>query len=102
MRTPAQTAFSEGFAALAEVHGSPWTFGGVSFAGIASPLKHDDPRMPGSGDRLLELQVATASLPTPSPRKGDDLVRDGKSYRVTRLPDTDASTGITTFILAVA
>jgi hypothetical protein len=101
MRTPAQDAFGEGFSALAEIHGQLWIFGGASFAGVASPLKTDDSRMPGAGDRLLELQVATVSLPTPAPRRGDDLMREGKAYHVTRLPDADTSTGITTFVVAV-
>ena len=100
MPTPAQEAFAEGFSALSDVHGSLWTFGGASFAGVQLQLQHDDPRMVGAGDRVLVLEVLTASLPTPSPARGDDLMHGGKAYRVTRLPDVNAATGRTVFILA--
>ena len=102
MPTPAQEAFAEGFSALSEVHDpqKSWTFGGASFAGVQLQLQHDDPRMVGAGDRVLVIEVSTAALPTPTPTRGEDLMRGGKAYRVTRLPDVNAATGRTTFILA--
>src|SRR5690606_10510745 len=104
MATLAQAAFAEGFAALAGVHGNSWAFGSASFAGVASALKPDDPRMEGSPDRLIELIVRTSSLPAVPPKRGQEIRRqsDGAWHRITRQPDADDSTGFTTFILVRA
>jgi hypothetical protein len=99
MATPAQEAFAEGFSALASVHGSSWTFGDASFAGVATVLKPDDPRMAGSNDRLFEIVIPTAQLPETGPTRGDDLVRDDRHHRVARV-DHDANSGLTTILIA--
>ncbi len=85
MPTPAQEAFEEGFSALSEVHATAWPFGATSFEGVGSVLKRDDPRLLGSSDRLLELIVSPAELPSPPPTRGDELVQDSNFYRVTSI-----------------
>jgi hypothetical protein len=100
MPTPAQEAFAEGFSDLLEIHGETWTFGASEFAGVASILKADDPRLLGSTDRHIEIQVSTAGLPAVRPKRSDEIVRDGVCYRITRGLDVDLATGLTT-ILAV-
>jgi len=89
----------EGFMLLLDVHGQPWTFGAASFAGVASPLKPDDPRMDGSGDRLFEVQVVTTSLPAIKPGRGDAISCAGKFHRITRPLDNDFATGITSILV---
>lgn len=101
MPTPAQEAFAEGFAELAGVHDpdGSWSFGGVTFAGVASTLRPDDPRMAGSADRLIEVTALTADLPATLPTRGDELVRGTRRHRIARA-DTDEATGYTTFLVS--
>lgn len=101
MSTPAQEAFEEGFDALAEIHDPDrsWTFGDASFAGISSELRPDDPRMVGSSDSLFEMAVRTADLPSPAPRRGDELFHDGRYWRIARA-DASIVTGRTTFTVS--
>lgn len=98
MSTPAQEAFAEGFAALAEIHATTWIFGGSSFSGVASPIKPDDPRMSGSPDRLFVVEAKTSEL-SPRPARGDELVRGSTYYRVVRI-DREFATGLTTILVA--
>lgn len=100
MPTPAQEAFAEGFTDLDSVHGTSWTVGSTSFRGVASILKPDDPRLLGSSDRLLEITVPSASVPS-AVKRGVELTRDGRNHRVTRDPLPDYATGLTS-ILVVA
>lgn len=102
MPTPAEEAFAEGFSELADVHGKSWTFGGSSFAGVASALRSDDPRMEGSADRLFEVVALTDDLPSPAPKRGDEITQGSKTYRVTRRPDAEPSTGLTTLVVVEA
>ena len=99
MPTIAQEAFAEGFAALSEVHATAFTFGATVFDGVASVLKPDDPRMLGSADTVLELQVTPAELPSPSFNRGDQLARDSILYRVSKSGHFDRATGVHTFEL---
>jgi hypothetical protein len=98
MSTPAQEAFAEGFEARFEVHGSLWTIGTALLRGIASTLKPDDPRMPASGDRLLDVECLTSELPSPAPARGGELVRAGKFHRIVRV-DSDEATGATSILV---
>lgn len=100
MPTPAEAAFAEGFAALASVHAKTWTFGGYSFRGVASALKPDDPRMIGSGDRLVEIEVLTADIEGIEIKRGDEWMCGGTAYRIARQPDDDEATGYTSIIAA--
>jgi hypothetical protein len=100
MPTPAQQAFSEGFTALLDVHGQTWTFGAATFAGVSSPLSPSDPRMVGSADYLLELEVLASSL-TQRPSQGDELIQDGFYYRVSHIHHVPAR-GVIVFLLTVA
>jgi hypothetical protein len=101
MSTPALDAFAEGFAELAGAHDpdGSWSFGGVAFAGVASTLRPDDPRMAGSGDRMIEVQALTSSLPDPAPQRGNELTRGTRHHRIARA-DTDDATGYTTFLVS--
>lgn len=96
MPTPAQEAFAEGFADLTADHGTPWSFGGVVFTGVASALKPDDPRLLGSLDRLLEIVAITATAP--ALKKGDELLRDERYHRVVRV-DPDSASGISSILI---
>ena len=100
MPTPAQEAFAEGFSELAADHATTWSVGSSSFAGVASVLKPDEPRLIGSTDRLLEITVLSASVPS-AVKRGAELTRDGRNHRITRDPIADKATGLTT-ILATA
>jgi len=102
MSTEAEEAFAEGFAALTGVHGKTWTFGAASFVAVASTLKPDDPRLLGSTDRHVELQVSTIAMPSPRPAAGDDVRLGGQFYRLVRQPDADGATGITAIIVVFA
>lgn len=75
--------------------------GGVSFAGVASTLKPDDPRLAGGSDRMLELQVFTRAIRLLRPHRGDELVSRGLIYRITRI-DHDHATGISNMIIVPA
>lgn len=101
MPTPAQSAFADGFADLAEVHGNTWTFGRSRFAGVASALEPTDPRLSGSSDRRFKLTVRTSLLPSVRPARGDEVARAGVFYRIEDKPDHE-DTGNTVFILVPA
>src|SRR4051812_25719781 len=101
MPTPAEVAFARGRAANASVHGKTWTFGASSFAGVASVLSPDDPKLEGSTDRRLVLIVDPADLPVVPPVRGDTLAQGSNFYRITRA-DFDSSTGDQYFVLASA
>lgn len=101
MATPAQAAFAEGFSALLEEHGTTWSIGGRSFAGVASTLKPDDQRLPGSGDRVIELQTFSRAIRLIRPRRGDELLRAGLLYRISKV-DHDHTTGISTLLIVPA
>lgn len=102
MSTPAQEAFAEGFASLLEDHGETWTFGSSSFAGVASVLKADDPRLAGSTDRHFEIQVSNDALPAVRPVRGEQVKRGRECYRVVRAIDVDSATGIATMLTVYA
>jgi hypothetical protein len=102
MPTPAQEAFAEGFAELASVHAEQWTFGEASFAGVASALRPDDPRLQGNTDRVFELTVSTAAIPLPAPTRGDEIARGAARYRVIRPPDHDPATGLSSLLIVQA
>jgi len=102
MPTIAEEAFAEGFADLLSVHGKTWTFGAATFSGVSSAIKSDDPRMEGSVDRLFEVVLSTADLPSPGPKRGDEISVGGATYRLARKPDANPATGLTTLVVAEA
>ena len=96
--TPTQQAFAEGFQALAAESGLPCIFGSATFVGVASEIKPNDPRLAGSGDRLIEIYALTSSLPTPRPVNGDEFIQDGFYYRISRV-DHIRPTGQSIFLV---
>lgn len=102
MPTVAEEAFAESFADLLSVHGKTWTFGAATFPGAFSAIKSDDPRMEGSADQLFEVIASTASLPSPGPKRGDEISVGGETYRLTRKPAGNPATGLTTFVVVEA
>ncbi len=98
--TLAQIALAEGLTTLIEVHGSTWTFGAALFAGVASQLRPNDPRLLGSADRLFEIRALMSALPSPAPERGNEISRDGTPYRIARV-DYDLSTQIATILVSV-
>lgn len=102
-RTLLQTQIASIVAQVAPATGR-WYFtpsgGGatVEIVGTAGTLRPSDPRLSGAGDRHIALLVATSTLPTVRPRKGDKLERDGKKHALIRDPD-DEPHGITTILL---
>jgi len=102
MPTPAEEAFAESFGALVEVHSGEklWTFGGASFAGVASNLRADDPRFaPGPG-RQLELIVSASALPS-GIKQGSYLTFDGVRHTVAQPPSLNQGTGLYAVLLSV-
>jgi hypothetical protein len=102
MSSPIKDAFEEGFDELAQESGDPlWYFGAASFIGISSALKTDDPRLAGGPDRMIEIMVKSASLPSPAPTRGNVITKDGKRYTVIREPMEDPTTGYTPILVSI-
>lgn len=100
MPTPAEEMFTEGFGELREVHGHSWSFGSVSFSGVLGQLRTNDPRLPGNGRQVEQLTIATAEVPA-GIRKGSLLKRGSIRYTAEQAPVQDASTGLTTILVAI-
>ncbi len=108
--TAGQQAIADGFAANLAVHGQTWTrpADGKLIAGVPATLKPTSPHMVNAPDMAFPILVADAAMtppllasqvmPTPRLKKGDELTKGGKSYRVTRA-DYEESTALWVVIL---
>ena len=97
MPTPGQQALADGFAANLAIHGQTWTRTSDSktVQGVATTIKDETPHLAQGGqDREMAIIVADASLsppltapqvmPSPRLKKGDELTKGTRNYRVVR------------------
>ena len=101
--TPGQQALADGFAANLATHGQTWTRTSDSAAiqGVASKLNTENPHLVQGQDRDFGVIVADASLsppltaaqvmPSSRLKKGDELTKGTKKFRVTRADYQEAS-----------
>lgn len=94
--TPGQTALADGFAENLTTHGQAWarTSDAAVILGVVSKLTEDNPSMVQAQDRNIFLLVADASLsppllssqvmPSVRLKKGDELTKGSRKYRVAR------------------
>jgi hypothetical protein len=93
--TPGQQAFADGFAANLATHGQTWvrTSDAASIQGVPSSLRPESVRLPQGQDRDFAVIVADAALvgpltaaqvmPAARVKKGDELTKGSRKYRVT-------------------
>lgn len=94
--TAGQKALADGFAVSLAVHGQTYvrTSDGASVLATSSRLTAETPHMPQGEDRAFAIIVADAELSPPLPasavmpasriKKGDELTKGSKHYRVIR------------------
>jgi hypothetical protein len=91
--TAGQQAIADGFAVTLAEHGQTWTrtSDGAQFIGVAGNLKPDNPHMAGAQDRDFPAYFADSTMPTPRLKKGDELTKDSKNFRVVRADYEEAT-----------
>ncbi len=101
--TPGQQALADGFAINLGVHGQTWTRTSDSAAiiGVPTRLSLENPHLEQSQDRNQIIRVADASLsppltaaqvmPSTRIKKGDELTKSSKKYRVVRADFNDSN-----------
>jgi|GEM_PF-2950547 hypothetical protein len=109
--TAGQQAIADGFAATLAEHGQAWTrtADGAVIYGVACKLKPDNPHMAGAQDEDFPVFVADRSLSPPLPiawvmpatrlKKGDELTKNTKNFRVVRA-DYEEATALWTVVFS--
>lgn len=103
--TEGQQAHADGFAANLAVHGKTFvrTSDSAPIKAVAARLKVENPAMVNSQDRPVNVLVADASLvgggltaadvmPSARLKKGDELTKGAKKFRVVRADLSEANT----------